>query len=123
MNLTRAALYKPKTGIIMLNMGGPATLPEVKPFLTNLFNDKDLLKLPFDQAKMADFIVWRRAAMIEKHYAEIGGGSPIGMWTRKQGEEMIRQLDQLSPQTAPHKFYIGFRYAAPLTGLFKFIKN
>jgi len=115
MNLTRAALYKPKTGIIMLNMGGPATLPEVKPFLTNLFNDKDLLKLPFDQAKMADFIVWRRAAMIEKHYAEIGGGSPIGMWTRKQGEEMIRQLDQLSPQTAPHKFYIGFRYAAPLT--------
>ena len=37
------------------------------------------------------------------------------MWTGKQGKEMVRQLDILSPQTAPHKFYIGFRYAAPLT--------
>ena len=121
-------------------MGGPATIPEVKelsifcrvlqhwsdllirayftpkkPFLTNLFNDRDLLKLPFDQEKMAKFIVWRRHGMIEKHYEEIGGGSPIGMWTRKQGEEMVRQLDEISPETAPHKFYIGFRYAAPLT--------
>ena len=64
---------------------------------------------------MADFIVWRRHQMIEKHYSEIGGGSPIGMWTKKQGEEMVRQLDELSPETAPHKFYVGFRYAAPLT--------
>ena len=73
------------------------------------------MKLPFNQEKMADFIVWRRHQMIEKHYSEIGGGSPIGMWTKKQGEEMVRQLDELSPETAPHKFYVGFRYAAPLT--------
>lgn len=104
----------------MLNMGGPATIPEVKPFLTNLFNDKDLLNLkipflPFNQEQIASFIVRRRTPKIEAHYEEIGGGSPIGMWTRKQGEEMVRQLDILSPQTAPHKFYIGFRYAAPLT--------
>ena len=66
-----------------------------KPFLTNLFNDRDLLKLPFDQEKMAQFIVWRRHGKIEKHYEEIGGGSPIGMWTRKQGEEMVRQLDEI----------------------------
>lgn len=73
------------------------------------------MKLPFNQEKMADFIVWRRYQKIERYYSEIGGGSPIGMWTKKQGEEMIRQLDELSPETAPHKFYIGFRYAAPLT--------
>ena len=73
------------------------------------------MKLPFNQEKMADFIVWRRYQKIEKYYSEIGGGSPIGMWTKKQGEEMIRQLDELSPETAPHKFYVGFRYAAPLT--------
>ena len=96
----------------MLNMGGPATIPEVKPFLTNLFNDKDLLNLkipflPFNQEQIASFIVRRRTPKIEAHYEEIGGGSPIGMWTRKQGEEMVRQLDILSPETAPHKFYIG----------------
>ena len=37
------------------------------------------------------------------------------MWTEKQGQAMIKLLDQLSPQTGPHKFYIGFRYAKPLT--------
>jgi len=115
MYLSRVIRSKPKTGILMMNMGGPSTIPEVKPFLTNLFNDRDLLKLPFNQEKMADFIVWRRYQKIERYYSEIGGGSPIGMWTKKQGEEMIRQLDELSPETAPHKFYVGFRYAAPLT--------
>ena len=28
---------------------------------------------------------------------------------------MVKILDEQSPGTAPHKFYIGFRYAAPLT--------
>ena len=51
---------KPKTGILMLNMGGPSTLPEVKPFLSRLFNDRDLLKLPFNQELMAKFITERR---------------------------------------------------------------
>ena len=37
------------------------------------------------------------------------------MWTAKQGEGMVDLLDKMSPTTAPHKFYIGFRYAHPLT--------
>ena len=37
---------KSKTGILMLNMGGPATLEEVEPFLTRLFTDKDIIPLP-----------------------------------------------------------------------------
>ena len=36
------------------------------------------------------------------------------MWTEKQGEAMIKILDEISPETAPHKYYIGFRYAEPL---------
>ena len=28
---------------------------------------------------------------------------------------MVEALDRLSPETAPHKFYIAFRYANPLT--------
>lgn len=28
---------------------------------------------------------------------------------------MVEILDQLSPETAPHKYYVGFRYANPLT--------
>ena len=38
---------KAKTGILMLNMGGPQTTGEVKDFLTRLFLDRDIIKLPF----------------------------------------------------------------------------
>jgi len=37
---------KAKTGVLMLNMGGPASLEEVEPFLTRLFTDKDIITLP-----------------------------------------------------------------------------
>ena len=37
---------KPKTGILMMNMGGPETLDEVHDFLLNLFMDRDLIQLP-----------------------------------------------------------------------------
>ncbi len=46
---------------------------------------------------------------------DTGGGSPIKYWTEAQGAAMVRRLDQLSPETAPHKYYIAFRYASPLT--------
>lgn len=45
---------------------------------------------------------------------EIGGGSPIKFWTEKQGTLVAQKLDRLSPETGPHKCYIGFRYAEPL---------
>merc|ERR1712203_150649 len=36
-------------------------------------------------------------------------------WTDKQGELLCRRLDELNPESAPHKHYVGFRYARPLT--------
>ena len=29
---------------------------------------------------------------------------------------MVEILDKISPETAPHKYYVGFRYAHPLAG-------
>ncbi|XP_063997839.1 ferrochelatase, mitochondrial isoform X4 [Pogoniulus pusillus] len=37
---------KPKTGILMLNMGGPERLDDVHDFLLRLFLDRDLMTLP-----------------------------------------------------------------------------
>lgn len=105
---------KPKTGVMMINMGGPSTLEEVGPFLSRLFHDKDLIPLPA-QKQLAPFIATRRTPSIVEQYRQIGGGSPIRKWTEHQGEEMIKLLDKISPETAPHKFYVGFRYADPLT--------
>ncbi|MGH0164718.1 UNVERIFIED_CONTAM: hypothetical protein FKN15_047828 [Acipenser sinensis] len=105
---------KPKTGIVMLNMGGPEKLEDVYDFLFRLFMDRDLMTLPV-QNKLAPFIAKRRTPKIQEQYSRIGGGSPIKMWTTLQGEGMVKLLDEMSPETAPHKFYIGFRYVHPLT--------
>lgn len=40
------ANLKPKTGIMLLNMGGPETTNEVHDFLLRLFSDRDLMVLP-----------------------------------------------------------------------------
>jgi ferrochelatase len=36
-------------------------------------------------------------------------------WTKVQGEAMCALLDELNPSSAPHKPYVAFRYAQPLT--------
>ncbi|KAK2094308.1 hypothetical protein P7K49_028046 [Saguinus oedipus] len=91
----------PKTGILMLNMGGPETLGDVHDFLLRLFLDRDLMTLPI-QNKLAPFIAKRRTPKIQEQYRRIGGGSPIKMWTSKQGEGMVKLLDELSPNTEYH---------------------
>lgn len=105
---------KPKTGIILLNLGGPETTNDVHDFLLRLFLDKDLIPLPA-QSTLAPLIAKRRTPKIQQQYQDIGGGSPIRRWTDTQGSEMVKILDKISPNTAPHKHYIGFRYAKPLT--------
>lgn len=60
-------------------------------------------------------IARRRAPKIREQYAAIGGGSPIGKWTEAQGKMMEKHMDAMSPETAPHKAYTAFRYAAPMT--------
>ncbi len=100
------------TGIVLLNMGGPRTLDDVEPFLLNLFADRELLRLPF-QDVLGRFIAKRRTPKVRALYEAIGGGSPILHWTETQGQALVDRLDVLSPHTAPHKFYVSFRYVEP----------
>ncbi len=100
------------TGIVMLNLGGPATLDEVEPFLLRLFADREIIQLPL-QKQLGKFIATRRAPKVRQLYDAIGGGSPILGWTEMQGRAMCARLDRLSPNTAPHRFYVAFRYTAP----------
>ena len=64
------------TGIVMMNLGGPATLDEVEPFLLRLFADREIIQLPF-QNWLGKFIATRRAPKVRKLYDAIGGGPPI----------------------------------------------
>jgi ferrochelatase len=107
-----AAGSAPKTGIVLLNLGGPATLDDVQPFLLQLFADREIIQLPF-QRWLGPFIARRRTPKVRGLYASIGGGSPILRYTDAQGRGMVARLDRLSPATAPHRFYIAFRYTRP----------
>lgn len=105
---------KPKTGVLLLNMGGPQKTDQVHDYLLRIMTDRDMIQLPF-QSILGPWIAKRRTPDIQKKYEEIGGGSPILKWTNTQGELMCKELDKLSPETAPHKHYVGFRYVNPLT--------
>lgn len=101
-----------KTGIVMMNLGGPATLDQVEPFLLELFADREIIQLPF-QRWLGPWIARRRAPKVRNLYQAIGGGSPILRHTTSQGQGLIERLDRLSPETAPHGFYVAFRYVKP----------
>ncbi|MEX2501739.1 MAG: ferrochelatase [Trueperaceae bacterium] len=96
----------------MMNLGGPKDLDEVQPFLLKLFADREIIQLPL-QNRLGPFIAKRRTKSVQQNYRDIGGGSPILEWTETQGRGMCERLDHLSPETAPHKFYVAFRYIDP----------
>lgn len=80
-----------KIGILLLNLGGPGRLEDVRPFLINLFSDRQIIRLgpAFLQKTIARFIAHRRAPNSMANYQRIGGGSPI----REKTEEQARALE------------------------------
>lgn len=105
---------RPKTAILMLNMGGPQNTSQVNDYLLRIMTDRDMIQLPV-QSKLGPWIANRRTPEVQKKYEEIGGGSPILKWTELQGDLLCQELDKVSPETAPHQHYVGFRYVNPLT--------
>ena len=82
-----------KTGIALLNFGGPWTLRDVKPFLYRLFSNPAVLvgvPAPFRQALAFGIAQVKGPSSVEA-YRSIGGGSPQLMWTEAQAEG-LRQL-------------------------------
>jgi ferrochelatase len=102
-------LDKP-TGLVFLNMGGPDSLRAVRPFLYNLFSDRDLIQLPAGallQKPFAFLISRLRAPKVKVNYASIGGKSPLLEWTVKQAEGTASALGgQVKP-------FVAMRYWRP----------
>jgi protoporphyrin/coproporphyrin ferrochelatase len=103
-----------RVGVLLLNLGGPDKLEDVRPFLYNLFSDPEIIRLPIKalQKPLAWLISTLRAKKSQDNYREIGGGSPLRSITEAQGaalEEKLRELGQDA------KIYIGMRYWHPFT--------
>ncbi len=100
---------RPPTGVLLLNMGGPATIPEVGPFLQRLFSDGEIIQFGRFQNFLGPLIAKRRTPRIEKQYETIGG-SPIRKWTQIQGENMVKLFDNFSTVSAQDLSYFSFSY-------------
>ena len=102
------------TGLLTLNLGGPATLDDVKPFLESLFSDREIIRLPggrLGQRFLSRMIVRARLNGVIRNYRSIGGGSPIFEFTRRQTAQLCRELERQTGRR--FKPYIAFRYTEP----------
>lgn len=104
-------------GIILLNLGGPDSIRAIRPFLFNLFSDRDIIRLgpAFFQKPLALLISLLRSGKTEKAYSLIGGGSPILDITKAQAEALESSLiaSHLEIQSPIFKVYVGMRYWHP----------
>lgn len=105
-------------GVILLNLGGPDSSKAVKPFLYNLFSDRDIIRLgpSFLQKTIASIIVNTRAKKTMKAYDMIGGRSPLLDITSAQAQALERVLNTSSAAKHPSgyfKIYVGMRYWHP----------
>lgn len=103
-----------RVGVLLLNLGGPDQLEDVRPFLYNLFSDPEIIRLPFPwlQSPLAWLISTRRARQSQENYRQIGGGSPLRQITEVQAEALQEKLQQIGQVAS---IYIGMRYWHPFT--------
>jgi ferrochelatase len=104
-------------GVILLNLGGPDSLQAVRPFLYNLFSDRQIIRLgpAFMQIPLAWLISTLRSKKTETMYRQIGGKSPIFEITSAQAKELEAALNRESTSPLTYKVYIGMRYWRPYT--------
>jgi ferrochelatase len=103
-----------RVGVLLLNLGGPEQLEDVRPFLFNLFSDPEIIRLPFVwlQKPLAWLISTSRSKKSQENYKLIGGGSPLLRITQEQGRALQSALQQKGQDA---QIYVGMRYWHPFT--------
>ncbi len=99
-------------GVLLLNLGGPETPAEVRPFLYNLFSDPDIIRIR--NGALRKTLAWAIATMRQGKsralYRKIGGGSPL----RRITEEQAAALEfALAVRGTTARVYVGMRCWKP----------
>ncbi|MGA2132667.1 MAG: ferrochelatase [Bryobacteraceae bacterium] len=103
-----------KLGVVLFQLGGPDSLEAIEPFLYNLFSDPDIIDFPFARLArqpLARLIAATRARHVARHYAEIGGRSPIREFTERQA----RALEADLRRDFDARVVVAMRYWHPFT--------
>ena len=94
--------------LVLLNMGGPNNLDEVKLFLSNMFNDKNIITVKSSLLRrfIAVMITTSRTKKAQANYAKLGGKSPLVGYT----QQLVDKLQKVIPD-----YYVTFamRYTPP----------
>ena len=82
---------KYKKALILLNMGGARNKNELKMFLSNMFQDKNIINIKSDFVRylISCFIVYRRLDFAWKNYKQINNKSPINDLT----QNLVKKLE------------------------------
>ena len=109
-----ATKRQPRVGVLLLNLGGPERIQDVKPFLYNLFSDPEIIRLPVAamQKPFAWLISSLRSSKSQQAYRSIGGGSPLRRITKQQARELQSNLRQKGVDATS---YVAMRYWHPFT--------
>lgn len=105
-------IKKKKTAIVLLNLGGPAQISDVKRFLFNLFYDPAIIRLPrLLRFFIAKIIAFTREKQSKSVYSLIGGKSPILQETVLQENELTKALK--NKNISDFKVFISMRHSEP----------
>ena len=101
-------MQKNKKALVLLNMGGARNKAELKMFLTNMFNDINIItvKNPIIRKMIAFFITTSRLDSAWKNYEHIGNASPINPLTEKLVNKCNEKIEDF-------KTYQVMRYTPP----------
>jgi ferrochelatase len=101
-----------KSGILLLNLGGPETLADVRPFLYKLFSDPDIIRIknPAFRRLLAWIISRAREKKSQNLYRQIGGGSPLRKITESQAAALETAL---AAEGTPARVYVGMLCGKP----------
>jgi protoporphyrin/coproporphyrin ferrochelatase len=103
-----------KIAVVLFQLGGPDSQAAVEPFLYNLFCDPDIINFPgsfLARKPLAKLISTTRSKVAGKHYAAIGGGSPI----RRLTEQQARALEVALRPHISARTIVAMRYWHPDT--------
>ncbi len=86
-----------KKAVVLLNMGGPNNLEEVRLFLHNMFNDPNIITVKSSLLRrfIAFMITSTRTKKAQENYAKLGGKSPLVGYTKKLTEKLQRALPEM----------------------------
>lgn len=99
-------------GVLLLNLGGPERLRDVRPFLYNLFSDPDIIRIRNHTLRklLAAMIATARSGKSRRLYQQIGGGSPLRRITENQAAALSQNCAARGLRCAAH---VGMRCWKP----------